>query len=103
MIDKRVMKISTRCLTSFKLVNVYLCIKPKNISLRIRSCAKLAPWFCEHFMILKRIGPGAYQLALPPIVKVHDVFHLSLLKKYVKYFYHVIDWTVLQVELEGEL
>lgn len=54
------------------------------------------------FDILERIGPGAYRLALPPTVKVNDVFHISLLKKYIKDVDHVIDWSVLQVEQEGE-
>ena len=44
----------------------------------------------------------AYKLALPPTVKVHDVFHVSFVKIYVKYVDHVIDLSVLQVELEGE-
>ena len=44
----------------------------------------------------------AYQLALPPTMKVHDVVHISLLKKYIKDVDHVIDWSVLQVEQEGE-
>jgi len=33
-------------------------------------------------------------------VKVHDFFHISLLKIYVQNLDHVIDWSVLQVELE---
>ena len=58
-------------------------------------CAKMAPQFC-------RPGPIAYRLALPPTMKVHDVFHVSLLKKYVKDVDHVIDWYVLQMEPNGE-
>eukprot|EP00253_Pinus_taeda_P024735 PITA_24735 len=54
------------------------------------------------FDIIERIVPVAYRLALPPIVKVHDVFHISLLKKYIKDVDHVIDWSVLEVEQEGE-
>ena len=81
---------------------VYLRIKPKKSSLHIGSCAKLTPWFCGAFSIIERIGPVAYQLSLPPTVKVHDVFHVSLLKKYVKYVDHVIDWSTLQVEPDGE-
>ena len=44
----------------------------------------------------------SYELALPPTMKVHDVFHVSFIKIYVKDVYHVIDWFVLQMELEGE-
>jgi len=54
------------------------------------------------FNIIERIGPVAYRIALPPTVKFHVVFHVSLLKKYVKDVDHVIGWFVLQVELDGE-
>jgi len=74
----------------------------KKSSLWIRSCSKLAPRFCGSFSIIERIRPVAYQLALPPIVKFHDVIHVSLLNRYVKDVDHVIDWSVLQVEPEGE-
>lgn len=40
--------------------NVYLCIKPMKNSLRIGSCAKLAPQYCRPFEILERIEPAAY-------------------------------------------
>ena len=47
--------------------------------------------------ILDRIRPVAYILALPPTVKIIDVFHVSFLNKYVQDVDHVIDWFVLQV------
>ena len=81
---------------------MYFSIKLKKITLWIGSCAKLSPQFCAPFSIIERIGPVAYRLALPPTVNFHDVFHVSLLKKYVKDVDHVIDWSVLQVELDGE-
>ena len=55
------------------------------------------------FEILERIGPVAYMLALPAYMNVHNVFHVSLLKKYVPDVNHVIDWIVIQVESEGVL
>ena len=55
----------------------------------------MKPQFCGPFSIIERIGPVAYRLTLPPIVKVHNVFHVSLLNKYVNDVDHVIDWSVL--------
>lgn len=86
-------------------VGEHVCfhIKTKKSSLRIGSCAKLEPRYYGPFKILERIGPIAYRLAMPLKVKVHDVFHMSLLKKYVKYVDHVIEWCMFQVEPKGEL
>jgi hypothetical protein len=33
---------------------------------------------------------------------IHNVFHVSLLKKYIPDGDHVIDWNVIQVEPEGD-
>ena len=43
-----------------------------------------------------------YELALPAHIRVHNIFHASLLKKYVYDTKHVIDWSLLQVEHEGD-
>ena len=71
--------------------NVYLHIKLRKSSLWIGSCAKLAPPFCQPFNIIERIGRVAYRLAIPPTMKVYDVFHVTFLKKYVKDVDHVIE------------
>ena len=34
--------------------------------------------------ILKKIGPRAFQVELPPTIKVHNVFHVSMLEPYRK-------------------
>ena len=41
-------------------------------------------------------------IALLANMRAHNVFYVSLLKKYVHDPNHIIDWNVIQVELEGE-
>ena len=60
------------------------------------------PRFCGPFEILAKRGLVAYELALPTHIRVHNAFHASLLKKYVYDTKHMIDWSLLQVEHEGE-
>ena len=81
---------------------MFIKVRPKKSSLRLGSCAKLAPRYCGPFEILSRIGQVAYQLALPPNLRVHNVFHISILKKYVHDAIHVVNWDDLQVEPEGD-
>jgi hypothetical protein len=46
---------------------------------------KLAPHYIGPFTILEKCGPVAYKLELPPsLAGVHDIFHVSQLKKCLK-------------------
>jgi hypothetical protein len=81
---------------------VYIRVRPKRSYLRLGIYTKLAPRYCGLFEVLARIGPVAYHLALPATVKIHYVFHVSLLKKYIHDPTHVVDWKMIQVELEGD-
>jgi hypothetical protein len=46
---------------------------------------KLAPRYIGPFLILARLGNVAYHLELPPaFAAMHNVFHVSQLKKYLK-------------------
>ena len=50
--------------------------------LRLGLKGKLAPRYVGPFEVTKRIRPIAYRLALPPhLAKIHDVFHVFLLRK----------------------
>jgi hypothetical protein len=75
--------------------HVLFKVKPKKISLKLGSCTKITARLCGPFEILDIIGSVAYMLALPTSMNVHNVFHVSLLKKYVHDPNHVIDWHLI--------
>jgi hypothetical protein len=53
-------------------------------TIRFGKRGKLSPRYIRPFRITERIGPVAYRLELPEEVNgVHDVFHVSALKKYL--------------------
>ncbi|KAD2806138.1 hypothetical protein E3N88_39515 [Mikania micrantha] len=61
---------------------VLLKVSPWKGVIRFGKRGKLSPRYVGPFEILKRIGPVAYQLKLPDELSgVHDVFHVSNLKK----------------------
>jgi hypothetical protein len=63
---------------------------------------KLAPRYIGLFAILERCGPVAYRLQLPEILSaVHNVFHVSQLKKFLRVPDRTID--VMDVTLEPDL
>ncbi|KAL0543735.1 hypothetical protein IC582_018839 [Cucumis melo] len=75
---------------------VFLKVAPMKGVLRFERRGKLSPCFVGPFEILERIGPVAYRLALPPSLStVHDVFHVSMLRKYVPDPSHVVDYEPL--------
>ncbi|KAA0035618.1 pol protein [Cucumis melo var. makuwa] len=78
---------------------VFLKVAPMKCVLRFEKKGKLSPRFVGPFEILERIGPVAYRLVLPPSFStMHDVFHVSMLKKYVAYPTHVVHFEPLQIK-----
>ncbi|XP_062118329.1 uncharacterized protein LOC133831943 [Humulus lupulus] len=60
---------------------------------------KLSPRFIGPFEVLEKVGKVAYRLALlPPFSNVHDVFHVSLLRKYIQDPSHVLNYEPIEVE-----
>ncbi|XP_052197352.1 uncharacterized protein LOC127804520 [Diospyros lotus] len=65
---------------------------------RFGVSGKLGPRYVGPFEILERVGALAYRLALPPqLASVHNVFHVSMLRKHVPDPQHVIDFQPLEL------
>ena len=57
--------------------------------------------FIGPYEILERIGPMAYRLALPPeLAKLHNVFHVSMLRRYRFNGSHIIPVQDIQVQTD---
>ena len=56
-------------------------LSSKNVSFK-NIPAKLQKKFVGPFEVVEKIGSQAYRLKLPESWKIHDVFHISLLKKW---------------------
>src|ERR1700722_2638314 len=69
--------------------HVYLKLKAQKSSLKLGNCAKLVAMFCGPFKILARTRLVAYQLALPTNLRIHNVFHVYLLKTCVHHPTHM--------------
>ena len=62
---------------------MFLKISPKRGLMCFGHSGKLSLRFIGLFEILDSVGTVAYRLALPPrLANVHNVFHISMLRKY---------------------
>ncbi|XP_072087341.1 uncharacterized protein [Arachis hypogaea] len=78
--------------------DVFLKVTPTTGVGRAIKTKKLNPHYIGSFEILKRIGPVAYRIALPPYLSnLHDVFHVSQLQKYTPDIIHVLEPEPIQV------
>ncbi|KAK2395736.1 hypothetical protein QL285_057442 [Trifolium repens] len=72
--------------------HVFIRVTPRTGIARAIKTKKLTPRFIGPFQILRRVGPVAYHIALPPkLSNLHDVFHVSQLRKYYPDPSHVIE------------
>lgn len=79
--------------------HVFLKVSPRKGLKKFSLSGKLAPRYIGPFEILDRVGEVAYRLALPPQLSgVHNVFHVSMLRRYEPDPSHVLDWVDLGVE-----
>jgi hypothetical protein len=65
--------------------HVYMRVSPMKGVKRFGMKGKLAPSYIRTFPILEKCGTVAYKHDLPPsLAGVHDIFHVSQLKKCLK-------------------
>ncbi|KAH9685255.1 Endonuclease [Citrus sinensis] len=78
---------------------VFIRISPWKGVLRFGKRGKLSPRYIGPYEIVERIGPLAYRLALPPeLSRIHDVFHVSMLRKYIYDPSHVLSKQPIQLK-----
>ncbi|KAK5819679.1 hypothetical protein PVK06_024698 [Gossypium arboreum] len=78
---------------------VFLKVSPWKKVLRFGRKGKLSPRFIGPYEIIERIGPVAYRLALPPeLDRIHNVFHVSMLRQYRSDPSHVISSTEVEIQ-----
>jgi len=77
---------------------VFLRVTPVTGVVRALKSTKLTPRFIGLYQISERVGTVAYRVSLPPhLSNLHDVFHVSQLRKYVSDPSHVISRDDVQV------
>ena len=82
--------------------HVFLKVMPKRGVIRFGKQGKFSPRYIGPFEVLERVGMVVYRLALPlSLSSVHEVFHVSMLRKYTPDPTHIVDWGELVVDADG--
>ena len=69
---------------------------------RFGKRGKLSLRFIGPFEILEKTGTIVYRLDLPPSMSgVHELFHVSMLRKYTPDPTQVVDWGKIEVDTNG--
>ena len=76
---------------------VFLKVSPMKGVRRFGIRGKLSPRFVGPFLVLQRIGEVAYKIELPPSMQVHNVFHVSMLRKCLRDPSQVIPHTEVEM------
>jgi hypothetical protein len=80
---------------------VFLKVSPMKGVMRFSKKGKLSLRYVGPFLVTEVVGPVAYRVKLPSnLAGLHNVFHVSMLQKYVHDPLHVIDFEPLQVQAD---
>ena len=79
----------------------FLKVIPKRGVVKFGRHEKLSPRLIGPFEILERVGTFTYRLALPPSMSgVHEMFHVSMLRKYTPDPSHGVDWGQIEIDAD---
>ncbi|XP_074567156.1 uncharacterized protein LOC141823836 [Curcuma longa] len=79
--------------------SIFLKVAPMKGVMRFGKKGKLSPRYVGPYPILKRVGKVAYELELPQEMSaIHNVFHVSMLKKCIPSTNQVIEPQTVQVQ-----
>ena len=77
---------------------VFLKVSPWKKVMRFGKKSKLSPRFIGSYEVIEKVGPVAYRLALPPdLEKIHNAFHVSMLRRYRSDPSHVVSLETIEL------
>ena len=77
---------------------VFLKVSPWKKIMRFGRKGKLSPRFIVSYEVIKKVGPVAYRLDLrPELEKIHNVFHVSMLRRYRSDPSHVVSSKIIEL------
>ena len=80
---------------------VFLKVSLWNKVLRFWKKRKLSPRFIGPHEVIEKVGLVAYRLFLPPeLEKIHNFFHMSLLRRYRSDPSHVVSLETIELRLD---
>ena len=77
---------------------VFLKVSPWKKAMRFGKKGKLSPRFIEPYEVIEKVGSVAYRLALSlELEKIHNVFHVSMLRRYMSDPSHVVSSETIEL------
>ena len=78
---------------------MFLRVSPLKGATQFGKKGKLSPRFIGPFEITQRVGRLAYRIALlPDLVRAHDIFHVSMLRKYIANPDVIVEYEPLEIQ-----
>ena len=80
---------------------VFLKVSPWKKVIIFGKNGKLSLRFIRPYEVIEKVGPVAYRLALPPeLENIHNVFHVSMLRRYKSDPSHVVSSEIIELRLD---